>query len=752
MGTPHAKVLTGNQRETSHSRFLGGPIMLVRLLTAVGSLFFGALAVAECGEPWFHRLIVGMEVGPTGAQWGCDPNDEGYAARFHGAEIVEQQRVANSQYLVIWGKDSEFAYYPSKVAPRCPGLKGRDVLQEAIAAAKPLRMPVIVYCVVQGNGYPLRQHPEYRMVDSSGNPIDRICLNSGYLEHALQVVDEMMAYEIDGFHIDMLDQGFGPPYGCWCGKCRAKFEAAYGRPMPKGVTWDADWERMLEFRYRSSLDFERALREHVRRKNPRLSVDFNYHGYPPFSWEVGQTPVPHAQIGDFVTAETGIWGFSALGVGLTARFLAAATPGRPFQVAMSRHLRIYHDPTVRSVNDLRWELFTLLAHGAQVTVVDKTAYDGGLDRQSFRRVGIAFAEALAKREHFGHPVMADVGLYYSTRSRDWYGRHTPDKYQQAFHGAHKTLAYSHVPYGVILDENADAGTLRQYAVVLVPNAAILSPSEIALFEQYVKSGGNLVVTGHSGLFGRYGEEAKASILEPLIGAKLVARLAELDNHVRLTKLPDGHRRLADDIPLDWPFLVHGPAAVYTPTTAAAFGELLKSHRTLRQRKGQEGTVFPNSADAPVGPALLVNQLGKGRVVCLACGPDFATGGEYPVSEARFLLRNVIRWLHPQPLVEISAPLNVEAVVTDDQASRTLRVHLIGYQSPPACTPPTNRPFVIPPQVEEPPMYRATVLVRRPIRHVEALNKNTVLRWEGNRVQAQVEDIHETLVIRYGSAE
>jgi hypothetical protein len=206
--------------------------------------------------------------------------------------------------------------------------------------------------------------------------------------------------------------------------------------------------------------------------------------------------------------------------------------------------------------------------------------------------------------------------------------------------------------------------------------------------------------------------------------------------------------LADDIPLNWSFLTHGPAAIYRPTTAVPLSELLKPHRTLRQQKGQEGTSFPNSADAPVGPAVLVNQVGKGKVACLACCPDFATGGEYPVPEARLLLRNVIRWLHPQPAVEIRAPLNVESVVTDDAATRTLRVHLVGYQSPPACTPPNNRPFVIPPQVEEPPLYRATITVRRPIRKVEALNKSTTLAISASSISAQVNDIHETIVIHY----
>ncbi len=159
--------------------------------------------------------------------------------------------------------------------------------------------------------------------------LQRYCYNSGYLSIMERLTSEMLAYGIDGFHIDMLDQGFGPPYGCWCEACRHQFEAAYHRPMPKGVTWDADWERMLEFRYTSSQQFERALRNHIRSVAPHATVDFNYHGNPPFSWEVGQRPVQHAGNGDFVTGETGVWGFSALGVGLNAEFYRAATPGLP---------------------------------------------------------------------------------------------------------------------------------------------------------------------------------------------------------------------------------------------------------------------------------------------------------------------------------------------------------------------------------------------------------------------------------------
>ena len=142
-----------------------------------------------------------------------------------------------------------------------------------------------------------------------------------------RMVEEQLAYGIDGFHLDMVDQGFGPPYGCWCEKCQQAFMTEHGKPMPKELSWDENRDRWLEFRYASSERFEQELTAHIRRINPRATVDFNYHGSPPFSWEVGQRPVQHASSGDFVTGETGVWGFSALTVGLNAEFYKAATPG-----------------------------------------------------------------------------------------------------------------------------------------------------------------------------------------------------------------------------------------------------------------------------------------------------------------------------------------------------------------------------------------------------------------------------------------
>ncbi|NIP22910.1 MAG: hypothetical protein GWN67_02840, partial [Phycisphaerae bacterium] len=209
-----------------------------------------------------------------------------------------------------------------------------------------------------------------------------------------------------------------------------------------------------------------------------------------------------------------------------------------------------------------------------------------------------------------------------------------------------------------------------------------------------------------------------------------------------------NRQLGRGIRTDWPFLVKGPAAAFEPKSAKSVGELLQPFRTTRQREGREGTDWPMSADSPVGPAVLLNNIGKGKVLAFTCSPDYATSSDHHIVEARRLLANAVRFLNPNPRVRITAPATVQAIVTDEPSERTLRIHLLGYNSPPQTTPAKNRPYILPGLIEDAPMYRATVDTLLSIKQVAALNESTKLQQNDRCVEVIVNDIHEVVIIRY----
>jgi hypothetical protein len=80
-------------------------------LTLLELLLSGSAAPASSDQTWFEVALVGMEVGPTGAQFGhSDPKDTRYCERFDGREIVRHALAAHSECLVMWVRDGDYAY------------------------------------------------------------------------------------------------------------------------------------------------------------------------------------------------------------------------------------------------------------------------------------------------------------------------------------------------------------------------------------------------------------------------------------------------------------------------------------------------------------------------------------------------------------------------------------------------------------------------------------------------------------------
>jgi hypothetical protein len=696
---------------------------------------------------WYKRTLVGMEVGPS----QTNAEDPTFYSKVSGKAIVDNLLKAKVEYAVIFMKDPDFAYYDSKVVRKCPSLGKRDLLREVLDAASEHKLPIIAYVVIQYDTSAWLAHPEWRMEDWEGNSVrPRLCFNSDYLEYTKRIAAELMRYEIVGFHFDMLDFGFAPPFGCFCQRyCQPLFHEVYGIEMPHPAmpTWDEDWDKLLAFRANSNAHFSKELAKLVHATRSDVAVDFNYHGYPPFSWVEGELPVKHAINGDFVTAEGLPWAFGYNNVSLLPLFLSGARLGGPVQVASSRSMYDYYDPTIRPVNDMKWEVSTYHAHGAQVTIVDKINYDGSQDPVVYERLGEVFGAAREMRDYFRHQPLQEVGIYYSARSRDWFGKEDTIRYDRAFYGAHKALMQSQITIGIVMDENLSPERLSEFVTLYLPNTAILSQKEIDLIDQYVGSGGNLLITGLAGIYDHYGRLQNNSALTQIIGAEFTRAIEdEHDNFVRLpaSLLHGEEASLGRQIPSDWPMSVWGPVTVYKPLAAQPFGEVL-----VRFESGSSAPWTRHlSAGEAVGPAIFVNKYGKGKVIYVACSPDAAVASDYRMPEHRYLLRNILRYLNPNPLVSINAPASVEVVVSQDKGMNRQFVHLVAFNSPASsvAAPVGESRRALPPPMEEPLYYEATIQIARPFSTVSTASGKTEISRRGNQIRLRTTQIYEVLIL------
>ena len=707
---------------------------------------------------WYLKDSVGIEFGPTGST----VNDQDFMGKMSGADIVEKALVANAQYLILFCKDSEYTYYKSKYRPMPESLGGRDLLSEVCEAAEGRDIRVLCYAVVQYDSYARKNHPEWELVGADGRGLGRLCLRSpGYIEEMEQIIDELTDYPIAGLHIDMMDLGFDTvQLGCWCGHCRGEFEKVYGYPMPEHFDLDDPKSiDFMEFRYTNNHNMAHRLTEFVKNKCPDVSIDFNYHGAPPFSYEVGQRPVQHAAYGDFTTGESLPWIFGYNNTSLMSHFLSAANPDIPFQVVSSRSMYNYHEYTLRPAADLRFEVANAISNGAFFTLVDKAGYDGWFDPVVYRRMGKIFAEAQKKAPYAkGYEKEPLCAVYYSHKTRDYVFRGNAKDYQNSIAGLCHMLVQEKINYSFVFDENATLEKLRKYPLVILSNTGIISPDEADMLREYVGGGGNLLATS-AGLYDRNGRPTGECAVGELLGVEYEGVANEGDDTYLVfpDAIPQRYVDMMDimkGIESGYQLYCRGKLHKFKARSAETFGEAYTGFRPGQNGdNGEMENIVADvwtqlmSAGIKKSEGIFLNAFGKGRTALLPCVPERAYMGSHRSPELRKLMGNLIRRLTPKPSVEVRAPLNTESVIMHDATEGKIIVHLTTYNPtlPVADCTFNNDRKSYPPVMEEAMMYAASLKLNVPFAGAHSVD-GTPLETRGDTIEFVTDQVHEIIII------
>src|SRR5262249_46344872 len=359
-------------------------------------------------------------------------------------------------------------------------------------------------------------HPDWFARDRDGRPIraaDKYvaCINSPYYDEYLpDVLREIIERsQPDGF-TDNSWAGLGRERICYCANCERSFRANAGKPLPR----EADWNDVT---YRAWIMWSYARRTEVWDLNNRVTrqaggADCIWAGMNSGSvtaqarsfrdlLEIGSRAaimmLDHQRRDD----DTGFQQNGDTGKrvhGVTGWDLLA-----PESMAMYESGPGYYRVAAKPAAEARMWMIAGIAGGIQpwwhhvgAAAEDRRMYETAEPVMRWHKTN--------ERYLIDRAPVASVGLVWSQRNTDFFGRDDPEgRVDAAYTGMMHALVRARIPYlSINLDEIHPDTPLR---VLILPNIGALSDRQADAVRRFVARGGSLVATGETSLYDQWGE-------------------------------------------------------------------------------------------------------------------------------------------------------------------------------------------------------------------------------------------------------
>ena len=604
----------------------------------------GRIPITEAGTAWWSTSRRRIFYDSHTPDW-TDPHQRGNIPNPDFPLLSEVRPEHDLEVMATAGVDSVVlfakcqygnAYYPTEVGRAHSALHGRDLFGEQLRAAHERGIWVIAYFSNMWDTAAAGAHPEWRLVASpargSTGRWPALCLLSGYRQYALDQVREIASrYPIDGLWSDILTAG-----PCVCGRCEAAFQERYGRPMPSSPE-EKGWLDLIRFSQDVLYDYLSEQRAVLAEARPRAALIPNFYATT-FVDAVLGLGARHLGLADIGSSE-GYTDWHGLRFpSFAASYIRAGIDEGPSEVLVGRFVHTW-DFTLRSPAQLRYEAFSVAAHGSTVTVDDQPYATGAIEPEVYERLRPVFTR-IAERAHWleGTTPEPYAALYASQTSRELESllggpenpslgeqsaqfppsepRSTPSDLVAALTGSYLALVESHIPVELLDERPSRLARLPSYRVLVLPDVLALSTAEVTAIEQFVHAGGGLVVTGPTAVRETDGTPLASSSLEALLGVRFGDRGRFSYPYLKLTSLSPADS-LADR-------LGTRPIPHYGPMVTL---ELLDNDaRVLATRidpvlETDDRSYWHNNQPAPGAetgkPVIVERKVGRGRVIVSA---------------------------------------------------------------------------------------------------------------------------------------
>jgi hypothetical protein len=574
----------------------------------------------------------------------------GIGAAFDPKVFVGTLKAASVDSITIFAKCHHgWSYYPTKVGKPHPHLARPDLLGDMVGALRAADIECPIYISVQWDELTAREHPEWRVVSASNRyqhalPSDpsagknlspawhTICLNhGGYRRYILEQAREVARhYDTQGVFFDII---LTPD--CVCPQCIARMQANGLDPENPGDRLKNDEAVNEQFREEVSTALNAEF--------PGLRIFYNcghIHKQGPQRFKT----YTHLEL---ESLPTGGWGYDHFPP--SARY--AATLGFDFVAHTGKfHTSWGEFGGFKHPDALDYECAQMVALGSKCLVGDQLHPDGAINPDTYASIAPAYAR-IARLEPFLQEAtqVSEVAILSAEHFNPAGSRNHPSD-----DGAAQMLLELHIPFDVI-DRYAD---FARYKLIILPDEIGLDPDTAARLAAFVKAGGRLIASWHSGL-------------------------GSLDMGISVSgdKIPFQPSYVKADKALDpampeTAFVMYDTAETVTAKSAKVLAEIYPSYFN---RTWAHFSSHQHAPDDPAAPPLGAAVTEHNGIAYIAY-PIFRLYRAMGQPLYKYMVRGLINRLLPQPALTTDLPSSGRATLTRQSTEKRHILHLL-YGAP-----------------------------------------------------------------------
>lgn len=632
--------------------------------------------------PWYRRVT----------RWGQTNITEIDPANYDISWWRNYWKTTKVQGIIV-NAGGIVAYYPSKVPLHRPAqyLGGIDLFGSLCKAAK--EDGIVVFARMDSNRAHeefYNTHPDWFAIDATGKPYKAgdlyiTCINSPYYnEHIPAILREIIElYHPEGF-TDNSWSGLGRDSICYCENCKKSFQTYCKQEIPLKADWnDKTYRQWIRWNYDRRLEIWDLFNKTTRTA-----------GGPECIWAGMNSGSVSGQSRSFrnykeICKRADILMLDSQSRSDAEGFQQNGTIGKLIHGLLGWDKLIPESMAMYQMGRPTFRLSSKPMAEAQMWMIDGIA--GGIqpwwhhvgayheDRRMYHTAAPIFSWHQKNEQYLiNRKPLATIGVVWSQENMDFYGRDAADQLvEQPWRGMTQALTRARIPYLPVHADHIDREA-HQFSLLILPNLAVLTDSQVDAIRRFVNNGGNLLATGESSLYNEWGDQRTDYALGDLFGAHVLETENSLSEEARIKKAGDTlhtYLRLFPELraQVDGPKngkepLINGKRHLvfqgFEETDILPFGGILEPLKVDSQAEVLMSYIPPFPIYPPETawmrtsktdiPGLIIRTLTQGsRVAFLPADLDrqFA---RYNLPDHGDLLTNIIRWASKEDI-----PLNVD---------------------------------------------------------------------------------------------